>query len=194
MIVVDTLAIVAILLAEDEGAAFRSRIEAAGGALVSAVSAVELAAVAGRDDALCDAARSLLNEPYVAVEPVDAVQAAIASDAYRRFGKGRSSAETAAAVQGRRLLADRCRTWLGCYHASASHVMRTIVDLPEEQVRRLGEFCRREGVSRAEAVRRAVGDYLAAHALRERQDAFGMWRDRRVDGLEYEGRLRREWS
>lgn len=72
--------------------------------------------------------------------------------------------------------------------------MRTIVDLPEEQVRRLGELCRRDGVSRAEAVRRAVADYLGAHALRERQDAFGMWRDRRVDGLEYEGRLRREWS
>ncbi len=71
--------------------------------------------------------------------------------------------------------------------------MRTIVDLPEEQVQRLGELCRREGVSRAEAVRRAVGDYLDAHALRERQDAFGMWRDRRVDGLAYEGRLRREW-
>ncbi len=92
MIVVDTSAIVAILLAEDEGAAFRARIAAAGGALVSAVSAVELAAVSGRDDALFDAARSFLNEPYVAVEPVDAAQAAIASDAYRRFGKGRHPA------------------------------------------------------------------------------------------------------
>ena len=92
MIVVDTSAIVAILLEEDEGAAFRARIEAAGGALVSAVSAVELAAVAARDDALFDAARSLLNEPYVAVEPVDVLQVAIASDAYRRFGKGRHPA------------------------------------------------------------------------------------------------------
>ena len=89
MIVVDTSAVVAILLAEDEGAAFRARIAEAGGALVSAASAVELAAVSGRDDALFDAARSFLNEPYVAVEPVDAQQAVIASDAYRRFGKGR---------------------------------------------------------------------------------------------------------
>ena len=72
--------------------------------------------------------------------------------------------------------------------------MRTIIDLPEEQVQRLGEFCRREGVSRAEAVRRAVTDYLHAHSLRERQDAFGIWRERRPDGLEYERRLRREWS
>ena len=92
MIVVDTSAIVAILLAEDEGADFRARIAEAGGALVSAVSAVELAAVAGRDDVLFDAARSFLNESYVAVEAVDAAQAAIASDAYRRFGKGRHPA------------------------------------------------------------------------------------------------------
>ena len=71
--------------------------------------------------------------------------------------------------------------------------MRTTIDLSEEQVQQLGEFCRREGVSRAEAVRRAVADYLKAHCMRERQDAFGIWRDRRPDGLEYERRLRREW-
>ena len=92
MIVVDTSAIVAILLAEDDEATFRAQIEAAGGALVSAVSAVELVAVASRDEALFAAARSFLNEPYVAVEPVDAAQAAIASDAYRRFGRGRHPA------------------------------------------------------------------------------------------------------
>ncbi len=92
MIVVDTSAIVAILLAEEESSAFRAQIADAGGALVSAVTAVELAAVAGRDDALFDAARSFLNEPYVAVEPVDAAQATIAADAYRRFGKGRHPA------------------------------------------------------------------------------------------------------
>ena len=39
-----------------------------------------------------EAARSFLNEPYIAVEPVDAEQAAIAARAYRRFGKGRHPA------------------------------------------------------------------------------------------------------
>ena len=92
MIVVDTSAIVAILLAEDGESAFREQIEIAGRALVSAVSTVELAAVAGRADALFEAARSFLNEPSVAVEPVDAEQAAIAARAYRRFGKGRHPA------------------------------------------------------------------------------------------------------
>ena len=72
--------------------------------------------------------------------------------------------------------------------------MRTIIDLPDEQVRRLGEICRRDGVSRAEVVRRAVADYLDALCLRERDDAFGLWRHRNQDGLEVERRLRREWS
>ena len=72
--------------------------------------------------------------------------------------------------------------------------MRTIIDLPDDQIRRLGEICRREGVSRAEVVRRAVADYLDALCLRERDDMFGMWRGRHPDGLEYERRRRREWS
>ena len=89
----------------------------------------------------------------------------------------------------------RASRWeLRCYHSSSSHAMRTIIDLPEEQVQRLGGLCRREGVSRAEAVRRAVTDYLNAHSMREQRDAFGIWRERRPDGLEYERRLRREWS
>lgn len=88
MIVLDTSAIVAVLLDEEEAPAFRAEIENAGRALVSAVSTVELTAVAGRDEALAEAARSFLREPYLTVEPVDGGQAALAIDAYRRFGKG----------------------------------------------------------------------------------------------------------
>ena len=92
MIVLDTSAIVAILLEEEEAPAFRAAIENARRALVSAVSTVELTAVAGRDEALSAAARSFLREPFVIVEPVDRDQAAIAIDAYRRFGRGRHPA------------------------------------------------------------------------------------------------------
>ena len=92
MIVLDTSAIVAILLEEEEAPAFRAKIESARRALVSAVSTVELTAVAGHDEALSAAARSFLREPFVTVEPVDRGQATIAIDAYRRFGKGRHPA------------------------------------------------------------------------------------------------------
>jgi metal-responsive CopG/Arc/MetJ family transcriptional regulator len=36
--------------------------------------------------------------------------------------------------------------------------MRTIVDIPEEQLQRLSELCRQEGLSRAEAIRRALAE------------------------------------
>jgi metal-responsive CopG/Arc/MetJ family transcriptional regulator len=71
--------------------------------------------------------------------------------------------------------------------------MRTIVDLPEDQIRVLAEICERQGISRAEAVRRAVAEYAGRHGAGEADKAFGSWRGRRIDGLAYERRLRREW-
>ena len=71
--------------------------------------------------------------------------------------------------------------------------MRTIVDLPEEQIRALAVVCRREKISRAEAVRRAVAEYASRHVTSDAEDAFGLWRGRRIDGLSYESRLREEW-
>jgi hypothetical protein len=71
--------------------------------------------------------------------------------------------------------------------------MRTIVEIPDDQLRTLGERCRRERISRAEAIRRAVADYTRREDAAGAQTAFGLWRKRRVDGLAYERRLRREW-
>lgn len=71
--------------------------------------------------------------------------------------------------------------------------MRMTIELSAEQVRRLAEVCRLEGVSRAEVIRRAVVGYLDAGHGRDAGDAFGIWRDRNVDGLQLERRLRREW-
>ena len=92
MIALDTSAILAILFAEDEAPEFRDLIGEAGGAVVSAGTAVELAAVASRDDDLYAAALTFLNEPFIHVEPVDTAQVAIAAEAYRRYGKGHHAA------------------------------------------------------------------------------------------------------
>ena len=88
MIALDTSAILALLLAEEEAGEFRDAIRDVGRVVVSAGTAVELAAVASRNDALFDAALAFLDEPYVTVEPVDAAQVAVAAQAYRRYGKG----------------------------------------------------------------------------------------------------------
>ncbi|MDP3719243.1 MAG: CopG family transcriptional regulator [Acidobacteriota bacterium] len=72
--------------------------------------------------------------------------------------------------------------------------MRTIIELPADQVESLDEWCRREGVSRAEAVRRAVADHLQKHHTVGAKRAFGIWRDLAEDGLAYQERLRSEWD
>jgi metal-responsive CopG/Arc/MetJ family transcriptional regulator len=78
--------------------------------------------------------------------------------------------------------------------------MRTIIDLPEEQVRALADYCAREKVSRAEAVRRAVAILVEERERRQRDHkealkaAFGIWKDRGIDAVEYQRKLRSEWD
>ena len=73
-------------------------------------------------------------------------------------------------------------------------VVRTIIDLPEDQLEALDGICRREEISRAEAIRQAVALLVRQRAAGTLGLAFGLWRGRRRgDGLRYQERLRREW-
>ena len=72
--------------------------------------------------------------------------------------------------------------------------MRTIVDLPKEQLASLDELCRQQGISRAEGVRRAVQIYTRQFKPASGERAFGLWRHRKVDGRAYEDSLRDEWE
>jgi metal-responsive CopG/Arc/MetJ family transcriptional regulator len=71
--------------------------------------------------------------------------------------------------------------------------MRTIVEIPDEQLAPLAELCQQEHISRAEAIRRALAMFLDRHT-RDVDSAFGMWKDRRLDGVEYQRALRGEWG
>lgn len=72
--------------------------------------------------------------------------------------------------------------------------MRTIIDLPEKALKALSEICQREGISRAEAIRRAVEAYTSRKAPTPDDEAFGIWRARGVDSLKYQDALRAEWA
>lgn len=74
--------------------------------------------------------------------------------------------------------------------------MRTIVDLPNEDIRRLDGIAKREKVSRAEVVRRAVKDYADKVEPHPIDAVFGMWKGRKDigDGVEYQRRIRAEWD
>jgi metal-responsive CopG/Arc/MetJ family transcriptional regulator len=72
-------------------------------------------------------------------------------------------------------------------------IMRTIIDLPEQQLAALGAFCERERISRAEAIRRAVEAWLASRLPAERASAFGAW-ERGEDSRKIVDDLRAEWE
>ncbi len=75
-------------------------------------------------------------------------------------------------------------------------VMRTIIDLPNDQLAALDAWRAPRGVSRAEAVRRAVAKLLDDDEARldAMEATRGLWKDRGEDGLAYQERLRAEWD
>ncbi|TLD69524.1 ribbon-helix-helix protein, CopG family [Phragmitibacter flavus] len=72
--------------------------------------------------------------------------------------------------------------------------MRTIVDLPDEQLGALSAMCAREGISRAEAIRRALSAMLVEKSARGRDEAFGAWKKKKVDSRELVDKMREEWD
>jgi hypothetical protein len=72
--------------------------------------------------------------------------------------------------------------------------VRTIVELPAEQLEALGEICVQEKASRAEIIRRAVGNYIKEKQSGKGRNAFGLWKRKKIDSLKYEERLRAEWG
>jgi hypothetical protein len=81
--------------------------------------------------------------------------------------------------------------------------MRTLIDLPDQQLHELGAICAARQISRAEAVRQAVSAFILQNRS-SREAAFGIWKDQVVflpgeteplptDGLAYQEKLRSEW-
>ena len=74
--------------------------------------------------------------------------------------------------------------------------MRTLVDIPDDQLAELTKLAELEKVSRASLVRRAVAEMLASKRKVKGDGiaaAFGLWASRDEDGLAYQERLRSEW-
>ena len=70
--------------------------------------------------------------------------------------------------------------------------MRAIIDIPENLLREIDSLAKREDISRAEAVRRAMAEYVAKCSTPKSDAAFGIWKSKHIDALEYEDSLRRE--
>ena len=81
--------------------------------------------------------------------------------------------------------------------------MRTLVDIPDRQLADLSAICRTRKLSRAEAVRQAIGAFIERNQC-SREAAFGLWKGQVAtlpgradnlpeDGLAYQEALRSEW-
>ncbi len=72
--------------------------------------------------------------------------------------------------------------------------MRTIIDLPDEQIDDLAEICKKEKISRAAVIRKAVAEFLQKYTATKQGEAFGIWNNKMKDGLKYQKKIRSEWS
>ena len=88
--IIDTSAIIAILRDEQEAASYARAIADATDRRVSAVNFVESAVVidASRDPIATRRFDDFITEAKISIEPVTEIQAQIARNAYRDFGKG----------------------------------------------------------------------------------------------------------
>ncbi|MGV7963313.1 ribbon-helix-helix protein, CopG family [Photorhabdus tasmaniensis] len=74
-------------------------------------------------------------------------------------------------------------------------MVRINIDLPEETIRKLEVLKERfPDKSRAAQIRKAIDAYLDASISEQNNHAFGLWGDKKQDGLEYQNSLRKEWQ
>jgi hypothetical protein len=70
---------------------------------------------------------------------------------------------------------------------------RILIDLPDAQIEQLALLVQAEQRPRAAVIRDAIGAYIAQHKPAVGADIFGLWKSRKVDGLEYQQELRSQW-
>ena len=93
--IVDSSAVIAVLLEEPEAAWFRVLLTSEADVRMSAVTDFEtrLIAVHRRGPLLVERYEELLTSSGITIAPFDATQAALAFSAYRRYGKGNHPAK-----------------------------------------------------------------------------------------------------
>ena len=71
--------------------------------------------------------------------------------------------------------------------------MQTTIDIPDHELAQLETLSETRHVSRDELVRAAISEYVYAHRQEVLRQSYGLWADRKIDGLEYQEKLRSEW-
>lgn len=72
--------------------------------------------------------------------------------------------------------------------------MRTIIDVPDDVIESLDRVRAREKRSRAAVIREAIDVYLRSKSAPEVENAFGLWKAKSRDGVQYQRELRSDWD
>ena len=72
--------------------------------------------------------------------------------------------------------------------------MRTVIDVPDQLIDSLDRVSGTEQRSRAALIREAIAEFLRKRSGPSAEAAFGLWKDRKTDGLRYQNGLRTEWE
>ena len=70
---------------------------------------------------------------------------------------------------------------------------RILIDLPDAQIEELALLVEAERRPRAAVIREAIETYIDQHKRALGADVFGLWKAKKIDGLEYQQELRSEW-
>jgi metal-responsive CopG/Arc/MetJ family transcriptional regulator len=70
---------------------------------------------------------------------------------------------------------------------------RILIDLSDSQVKELAVLVETEQRPRAAVIRDAIEAYIEAHKKTRGADVFGLWKSKKIDGLEFQEKLRAEW-
>ncbi len=72
--------------------------------------------------------------------------------------------------------------------------MRTIIEIPDAVAASLDALCKKEKRPRVVVIREAINDFLNRKSQANGDDAFGIWKNNLADGVDYQVKLREEWS
>ena len=74
--------------------------------------------------------------------------------------------------------------------------MRTIVDIPDAQIKILDNLSKKKKLSRAKIIRQALTNYITNCTKSQKgyESAFGLWKDKKIDSVVYQQKLRGEWD
>ena len=73
--------------------------------------------------------------------------------------------------------------------------MRTIIEIPDTMLHELDMAREKQKCSRAAIIREAISAFLGRNSpYADLNESFGLWEEKKQDGLDYQEKLREEWS